>query len=95
MKRLQVPTLQFWNEEHDPGNPDSPLQRIDRGAGSEEMHVRALFDKHGRMMVLAILNSDVSDGWEREGQNAEFFNRYSESVAYPLAINLVCYLMTH
>lgn len=95
MKRLQVPTLQFWNEAHDPAIPGSPLQRMDRGAGSEEMHVRALFDQQGRMMVLAILNSDVSDGWEREGQNEAFFNRYSESVAYPLAINIVFYLMTH
>jgi hypothetical protein len=94
MNALQVPTIQFWNPEHDPSNPFSSLQRMYRGEGSEQMHVRALFDDRQKMMVLAILNSDVSDGWERENENEVYFNRYSETVAYPLAINFIFYLMT-
>ena len=46
-------------------------------------------------MVLAIHNSDVSDGWEREGENADYFALFSEPRAYPLGINIVFYLMTH
>jgi hypothetical protein len=42
-----------------------------------------------------ILNSDVSDGWDREGENRECFRRYSETIAYPVGINIVFYLMTH
>jgi len=95
MNRLQVPTIQFWNQEHDLGNPQSPLQTIFRGEGSEEMHVRALLDDRQRMMILAIHNSDVSDGWEREGENELYFSRYSEKIAYPLGINIIFYLMTH
>lgn len=95
MRNFQVPTIQFWNEDHDPDDPSSPLQRIYRGEGSEEMHVRALLDDRQRVMILAIHNSDVSDGWEREGEHELFFNRYSERVAYPLAINVLFYLMTH
>jgi len=95
MKTFQVPTIQFWNEDHDPDDPNSPLQRVFRGEGSEEMHVRALFDDRGRMMVFAILNSDISDGWEREGENELYFNKFSEKVAYPLGINIIFYLMTH
>jgi hypothetical protein len=95
MQELQVPTIQFWNENHDPRDPQSTLQRVFRGEGSEEMHVRALHDERGRMLAIAIHNSDVSDGWEREGENEDYFNRYSERIAYPLGINIVFYLMTH
>jgi hypothetical protein len=95
MRHLQVPTIQFWNPEHDPNDPDSELHRIFRGEGSKDMHVRALLDDHQRMMVLAIHNSDVSDGWEREGENEDYFRRYSERIAYPLGINIIVYLMTH
>ena len=96
MSSLQVPTIQFWNPDHNPNDPQSPpLQRIYRGEGSEEMHVRVLVDDHQRMMILAIHNSDISDGWEREGENELYFDRFSEKVAYPLGINIIFYLMTH
>jgi hypothetical protein len=95
MKRMQVPTIQFWNQHYDPTDPGSSLQTIFRGEGSEEMHVRAVLDDRKRIMVIAIHNSDISDGWEREGENQEYFNRFSERIAYPLGINLVVYLMTH
>ena len=95
MKNFQVPTMQFWNENYDPGDPRSPLQTIYRGEGSDQMHVRAIFDDHKRIMIIAILNSDVSDGWEREAQNQDYFNQFSEKVAYPLGINIIFYLMTH
>jgi len=95
MQELQVPTIQFWNQSYDPANPQSELQTIFRGEGSKQMHVRALMDDKGRIMVLAIHNSDVSDGWEREGENELYFRKYSEKIAYPLGINILCYLMTH
>jgi hypothetical protein len=95
MGKFQVPTIQFWNRDYDPHNPRSPQQTMFRGEGSEEMHVRAVFDDQKRMMILAIHNSDVSDGWEREGENELYFKQYSERVAYPLGINIVFYLMTH
>lgn len=95
MQQLQVPTIQFWNRDFDPNDPNSELQTIFRGEGSKEMHVRAIFDDHQRMMILAIHNSDVSDGWEREGENEVYFRRYSEKIAYPLGINMIFYLMTH
>jgi hypothetical protein len=94
MHELQVPTMQFWNRAHNHGDPSAPLQ-IFRGEGSEEMHVRALLDDKQRIMVIAIHNSDVSDGWEREGEDGEYFQRFSEKIAYPLGINIVFYLMTH
>jgi hypothetical protein len=95
MSRLQVPTLQFWNQDHDPANPRSPLQTVDRGEGSETMHVRAWLDDRQRILALAIHNSDISDAWEREGENNAYFEKFSEKIAYPLGINIIFYLMTH
>jgi hypothetical protein len=95
MNRLQVPTIQFWNQNFNPNDPYSELQTIFRGEGSKEMHVRAIFDDHQRMMVFAIHNSDVSDGWEREAENEQYFRQFSEKIAYPLGINIIFYLMTH
>jgi hypothetical protein len=95
MHRLRVPTMQFWNQDHDPDDPFSPPHHVFRGEGSEEMHVRTLLDDAGRIMILAIHNSDVSDGWEREGEHPDYFNRYSEDIAYPLGINIIFHLMTH
>lgn len=95
MHRLRVPTMQFWNEDFDAQDPQSPPHRVFRGEGSEAMHVRAMLDDAGHIMILAIHNSDVSDGWEREGENELYFSRFSEKTAYPLGINIVFYLMTH
>ena len=95
MHRLRVPTMQFWNEGFDANDPRSEPHRVFRGEGSEEMHVRAMLDEKGRIMILVIHNSDVSDGWEREGENADYFDKYSEKIAYPLGVNIIYYLMTH
>jgi hypothetical protein len=95
MFRLRVPTMQFWNQEFDPNDPKSPPHQIFRGEGSDAMSVRVLYDDAGRIMVLAIHNSDVSDGWEREAENSFYFSHFSEKIAYPLGINIIFYLMTH
>ena len=60
-----------------------------------QIHHRVIFDAKGRLIVMGLHNSDDSDGWEREGEDHEYFEKYSERVAYPLAINIICYLMTH
>ena len=95
MHRLRVPTMQFWNRDFEADDAESAPHRIFRGEGSEAMHVRALHDEKGRLMILVIHNSDVSDGWEREQENEAYFSRYSERIAYPLGINIIFYLMTH
>jgi hypothetical protein len=95
MRRLQVPTLQFWNRDFDINDPHSQLQTVDRGEGAETMHVRAWLDDRQRITVLAIHNSDVADGWERESESEDYFKTFSEKVAYPLGVNIIFYLMTH
>jgi hypothetical protein len=46
-------------------------------------------------MVIALHNTDNGDGWEREGESAFYFKQFSERTAYPLAINIIFYVMTH
>lgn len=60
-----------------------------------EMHVRAILDDKGRIMVIATHNCDNGDSWEREGEDDWFFHEFSEKRGYPLGINIVFYLMTH
>jgi hypothetical protein len=86
--------MQFWNRDFDPNVPGSKIQ-VDRGEGWETMSVRALLDDKGRIMVIAFHNSDISDGWEREGEHADYFATFSEKICYPLGVNLIFYLMTH
>ena len=67
----------------------------ERGPTGEQVHHRGIFDDKGRLMVLALHNSDDSDGWEREGDNSDYFNQFSEKYAYPFAINIITYVLTH
>ena len=65
------------------------------GQACTEVHVRAILDDLGRIMVVATHNTDNGDGWEREGEDDYFFHEFSEKRAYPLAVNILFYLMTH
>jgi hypothetical protein len=66
-----------------------------QGEGARNMHVRAIFDEKGRIMVIATHNCDNGDSWEREGEDDGFFHEFSEKRGYPLAVNVIFYLMTH
>jgi hypothetical protein len=76
-------------------NPNGPTWEQRSGSDTRQVNHRALFDEKGRLMVLGIHNSDHSDGWEREGESDYYFHRFSEQIAYPLAINALVYMMTH
>lgn len=60
-----------------------------------EAHYRAIFDDDGRIMVMICHNTDLGDGWEREGENIGYFREYSEPKSYPMGINILFYAMTH
>lgn len=72
-----------------------PVRRGDVPNSTKDPHYRALFDDKGRLMVLFCHNTDLGDGWEREGENEYYFRRFSEREAYPFGINIVFYVMTH
>ena len=56
--------------------------------------MRGIYDGHGRLMVLMTHNTDIADGWEREGEDYEFFYRFSVT-SYAVGINFILHAMTH
>ena len=82
----QVPSIQWWSGSH---------STSERGSDSEFPHVRGIKDKNGRLMVIMTYNTDIADGWEKEGENREYFEEFSVKKSYPLGINIVVYAMTH
>jgi hypothetical protein len=94
---LQTPNVGDAMESLDPRSPYFGVTWEYRsGPSAEEMHVRAILDEKGRIMVIATHNCDNGDGWEREtvGDGA-FFQAFSEKRAFPLGINIITYAMTH
>ena len=82
----QIPSINFW---YGSGGGTS-----ERGRDSAEVHTRAISDAHGRVMVLMTHNTDVSDSWEREGEDPQYFLKFSVP-GYQVAINVLLYTMTH
>ncbi len=87
-EKPQVPGIQSWW-------PGSNVTWEDHGPGSREVHYRGISDDKGRLMVIICQNTDLGDGWEREGEDAEYFHEFSEKKSYPMGINIVTYAMTH
>jgi hypothetical protein len=82
----QIPSIQFWRQ--------SGGRSSERGSDSAEPHFRGIADERGRLMVLMTHNTDISDAWEREGEDPQYFYSYSPE-GYAVAINAVLYAMTH
>jgi hypothetical protein len=55
---------------------------------------RGIADEHGRLMVLMVHNTDLPDPWEREGEDKDYFYRFSPD-AYAVGINILLYAMSH
>jgi hypothetical protein len=79
----QIPSLNSW------------LRNGQNGEfGPSTVHFYGIFDNHNRLMVLVSMNSDVSDSWEREGDNAAYFDTYGRD-GYALGVDVAVYVMTH
>lgn len=62
---------------------------------SRTPHIWGVNDENGRLMAVICHNTDLGDGWEREGHNHEYFQEFSVKKAYPMGINIVVYALTH
>jgi hypothetical protein len=65
------------------------------GPNSQTVHYWGISDDRDRLMAIICHNTDLGDGWEREGENEWYFHEFSEKKAYPMGINIVTYAMTH
>jgi hypothetical protein len=83
----QVPNISFWWR--------SGGETSERGSDSRQVYFKGIHDPHGRLMVLASHNTDISDTWEREGEEPRsFFDTFSPR-GYAIGVNVVIYAMTH
>jgi len=82
----QVSSINFWARN---GGSTS-----ERGSDSPYANFRGIQDEHGRLMVVMTHNTDISDTWEREGENQEYFDRFSPD-GYAVGVNIILYAMTH
>ena len=82
----QIPSIQFWRRT---GGDTS-----ERGYESAKVNVSGIADEHGRLMVLMTHNTDVSDAWEREGEDPRFFYLFSPD-GYAVGMNVLMYTFTH
>ena len=86
-EKPQLPSIgqamQGMNFEYRPG-PDNGSQ----------VHYKGIFDDKDRLMVIICHNTDLGDGWEREGESKEFFQRFSIQ-SYAITINILVYALTH
>jgi hypothetical protein len=85
-----------------PQIPAIGIAQMNRGTGitweredAKQVDYRAIYDDKGRMMVMVCHNTDLGDGWEREGEDEWYFHEFSEKKAYPLGINIIYWAMTH
>jgi hypothetical protein len=83
---LQVPGIGYWRR--------SRGGTSERGADSAQVHARGIADSKGRLMVFMTHNTDVSDSWEREGEDPRYFYSFSPG-GYQVAMNVLLYAMTH
>jgi hypothetical protein len=65
------------------------------GDSGKDVSYQGVFDEKGRMMMIICFNTDLGDGWEREGENEWYFKNFSEPLSFPMGINIVFYALTH
>lgn len=91
----QITAIQFYRRNGVSYDPAWIHKRPNGGdADLSKVHFRGLNDDRGRLVAVATHNTDIADGWEREGDDEEFFQRFSID-AYALAINVLTYAMSH
>jgi hypothetical protein len=88
-EKPQVPSIHSW--EMTGGLTWEPRH----GDDAQTVHYRGIFDDKRRMMVIICHNTDLGDGWEREGESEAYFHEFAEKKSYPMGINIVTYAMTH
>ncbi len=82
----QIPAISHWRR--------SGGETSERGLETAVPDLNAIYDRQGRIMVLITHDTDISDSWEREGEDPEFFYQFSPN-GYAFAINAVVYAMSH
>jgi hypothetical protein len=82
----QIPNIGFYQR--------SGGRTSERGSDSGQARAAAILDSQGRVMVLTTHNTDFGDAYEREGDDPDYFFKFSVE-GYAVGINVLIYAMTH
>ncbi len=82
----QVPSMNHWYR--------SGGQTSENGRDSAVVYFKGIQNQNGHLMAVMTHNTDVADSWEREGDNAEFFDLFSPR-GYATGVNVVLHALTH
>jgi hypothetical protein len=82
----QIPSISHWRRSGG-GTSERPPE-------TDIPVIRGISDASGNLLVLMTHNTDISDAWEREGEDPEFFYNFSPN-GYAVGLNIVLYSMTH
>jgi len=82
----QMSSIQSWRR--------SGGGKTERGVAEGTQTARGIADEKGRLMVVMIHDSDIPDGWEREGEEHEYFLQFSPD-SYSVGIDVLLYALTH
>jgi hypothetical protein len=63
-------------------------------ADGKEPHYRGLVDGKGRLLAIFCHNTDLGDGWEREGDDEYYSQEFSLKRAFPMGINIVVFALS-
>lgn len=83
----QMASIQTWRR-----SGGSTIERWN--VEEAEPDARGITDAHGHIMVVMVHNTDLPDPWEREGEDHDYFFRFSPE-AYAVGIDILLYAMTH
>ncbi len=81
----QIPSIRLWR----PGGSTS-----EDPPDTDEVHGRGISDRRGRLMVFMTHNTDISDAWEREGEDPRYFYEFGPN-GYALGVNAILYALSH
>jgi hypothetical protein len=81
----QIPNIQHWRSAHNTS---------EQGADSATPKFSAVRDHNGRIMIAMTHNTDIADAFEREGEDPDYFYRFSPR-GYALGVNILLYALTH
>lgn len=82
----QIPNIGYWRR--------SGGDTSERGSDSAVPRAKIIVDDRGQPMVLMTHNTDISDAWEREGEDPNYFYEFSPK-GYALGIDVLLYALTH
>jgi hypothetical protein len=82
----QIPNIGFWRRYN-----GATSERFELSA---QPHFRGIADENGRLMVVMTHNTDISDAWEREAEDPQFFLSFSPQ-GYAVGLDIVLYGMMH